>query len=179
MEFSLCRHIKTNGKRCKSPALRSRDFCYFHARVIQRQNEFFGSRISPSLSLPSDPPPTPPIELDLPVLEDAESIQISLSLIIAALGRNRIDAKRASTLIYGLRTASINARRIITEPLPETVTCNIVPSGFDTDLAAPEPYDPEPSADLESSSDDSHLTPIHSNSSLSGDVIQEGVLEVK
>ena len=173
MEFSLCRHIKTNGKRCKSPALRTRDLCYFHARVIQRQNQFFGPHSSPSdLAGPSDPPAPQPIELDLPVLEDAESIQISLSLIIAALGRNRIDARRANTLIYGLRTASINARRIITEPLPETVTCNVVPSGFDTDLAALE-LPPEPSAD------DSDFGPIHSNFSLSGDVIQEGVPEVK
>jgi len=31
--YQLCRHIKTNGQRCQSPALLGSAFCYFHSRV--------------------------------------------------------------------------------------------------------------------------------------------------
>ncbi len=31
--FLACRHIKPNGVRCESPALRGHSFCYFHAKL--------------------------------------------------------------------------------------------------------------------------------------------------
>ena len=33
MVFRVCRHIKTNGLQCQSPALREDKFCYFHTRL--------------------------------------------------------------------------------------------------------------------------------------------------
>ncbi len=30
MQYPLCRHIRTNGLRCKSPALTEAPYCYFH-----------------------------------------------------------------------------------------------------------------------------------------------------
>jgi hypothetical protein len=38
MKNRVCRHIKTNGRRCTSPRLTGRDLCYFHARIHQRQD---------------------------------------------------------------------------------------------------------------------------------------------
>jgi hypothetical protein len=31
--YMACRHIKTNGLRCKSPTLKGGHFCYYHAKV--------------------------------------------------------------------------------------------------------------------------------------------------
>jgi hypothetical protein len=36
METTICRHIKTNGRRCKSPSLGLSAFCYFHSRLHRR-----------------------------------------------------------------------------------------------------------------------------------------------
>ena len=36
MEATICRHIKTNGRRCKSPSLGLSALCYFHSRLHRR-----------------------------------------------------------------------------------------------------------------------------------------------
>jgi hypothetical protein len=183
LNFNLCRHIKTNGKRCKSPSLHQGALCYFHSRLFQRQDAVCNTPSFESMTTKDGAPCYPPLpfELDLPALEDRESIQVSISLIVAALAHNRIHAKRAAVLLYGLRMASINVRSIITEPpFAENVIRSVVPSEFHTDLAA----DP-PTADSGSETlpDLPALvvseSPTHSNFSLSIDVIQEGVPEAK
>ena len=35
--FRECRHIKSDGKKCHSPAQRGSAYCYFHARSRRRQ----------------------------------------------------------------------------------------------------------------------------------------------
>jgi hypothetical protein len=79
-----------------------------------------------------------PIELDLPPVEDAESIQVSISLLIAALARNRIDPKRAAVLLYALQLASTNAKSITIEPYATSVTRAVIRTRSGRDLAAPE-----------------------------------------
>jgi hypothetical protein len=85
---------------------------------------------------PSAPLPSQLTEIDLPTLEDAESIQVSISLLVSALARNRIDSRRAAVLLYGLQLASTNAKSIITEPFAEAVVRSIVESPHGTDFAA-------------------------------------------
>jgi hypothetical protein len=131
----ICRHIKTNGCRCRSPRLTGRDLCYFHARSYERQGSMVRSHSPIGTGTPTYTPTIQPIEIDLPILEDAESIQISISLLVAALATNRIDAKRAAVLLYGLQLASTNAKSITTEPFSAAVVRNIMQSDFNTDLA--------------------------------------------
>jgi hypothetical protein len=143
MEASICRHIKTNGRRCKSPSLGQSAFCYFHSRLHRRHKNLVEN--APTL-LENQPNPTStatgihqnlpesaPLELDLPPLEDVESIQVSISLLIAALARNRIDSKRAAVLLYGLQLASTNARSITIEPSATSIirTLSRTRSGID------------------------------------------------
>ena len=116
---TICRHIKTNGERCGSPALRNHAFCYFHRNLTARHPKPAPDPI-PTIIHPHDPTrelqvvaePT----LNLPPLEDRESIQLAASMIIGALARNAIDTRRATTLLYGLQVASANAVRLNHQP---------------------------------------------------------------
>ena len=59
-----------------------------------------------------EPAPPGPLQLDFPPLEDPESIQLALSMLLSALGQGRIEPKRAGTMLYGLQVASANARTL-------------------------------------------------------------------
>jgi hypothetical protein len=152
MPATTCRHIKTNGRRCQSPSLGLSAFCYFHSRLHRRHKHLLenssalvGHNPNPATSAsgttqyPSDYATQSPIELDLPPVEDAESIQVSISLLIAALARNRIDPKRAAVLLYGLQLASTNAKSIIIEPYATSVIRAVTRTKSGRDLATREP----------------------------------------
>jgi len=159
MQTTICRHIKTNGRRCKSPSLGLSAFCYFHSRLhrrhrnlVENSSALVEAHPNPASAAPgthqylSDYATQNPIELDFPPLEDVESIQVSISLLIAALARNRIGAKRAAVLLYGLQLASSNARSITIEPSASSITRAITrtKSGLDLaprDMEAPAPRD--------------------------------------
>jgi hypothetical protein len=89
-----CRHIKTSGGKCGSPALRGKPYCYFHVRLKQRAAR----------------PASPYLALELPALEDRGAIQIAISEVVTALADHRIEPKRAGILLYALQIASSNAR---------------------------------------------------------------------
>jgi hypothetical protein len=82
-----CHHIKDNGVRCGSPALRGKDLCYFHLRQLRQR-------------------PT----LHIPILEDRPSIQFAVTQVLRAALEDRIDDARLRTLLYALQVASMNLR---------------------------------------------------------------------
>ncbi|MGH9494376.1 MAG: hypothetical protein ACRD3B_05210 [Candidatus Sulfotelmatobacter sp.] len=92
-----CQHVKTNGTQCGSPALRRRRHCFFHDR-IQRER----ARIAANRSILR--------RFDLPLLEDANSVQMALMKVIQMLGSGEMDHKTAGLMLYALQTASINLR---------------------------------------------------------------------
>jgi hypothetical protein len=96
--YMSCRHIKTNGERCKSPALRGHAFCYFHAKL------HCATRIGVMDNV------------QLPIPEDAKSIQLSLAQIFAALLSSRIDVKHSAQLLWGLQIAIQSLDRQPSEP---------------------------------------------------------------
>jgi len=103
MPFEICRHVKTNGLRCQSPALTDEHWCYFHYRLITRHrylNEIRTER---------------PV-LQIPALEDRESIQVALSLVSGAVLNGTLSEKRAAILLRALSIASRNALNLDTEP---------------------------------------------------------------
>ena len=145
METAICRHIKTNGRRCKSPSLGLSAFCYFHSRLLRRHKHLVETAPVLSVNHPHPPasaaeasqylPEAAPFELDLPPLEDVESIQVSISLLVAALARNRIDSKRAAVLLYGLQLASTNARSVTIEPAAASIVRTLARTKSGLDLA--------------------------------------------
>lgn len=94
-----CHHIKSNGLRCGSPALRDEIYCYFH-RIWRHQPDCFPHRPDPNGSL-----------FDLPLLENAEAVQLAIQQVLQALISNKIDTRRAYTLLFGLQTAASNVKR--------------------------------------------------------------------
>ncbi len=93
-----CQHVKTNGTQCGSPALRRRRFCFFHDRVRRERARIAGNK---SLMLR---------RFDLPLLEDANSVQMALMKVIQMLGSGEMEHKTAGLMLYALQTASINLR---------------------------------------------------------------------
>jgi hypothetical protein len=75
----------------------------------------------------------------LTALEDRESVQVALSVIINALATGQLDIKRATALLYGLQLASNNARGLYTEPCAANTVRTIAPSPEGLDLAEPGP----------------------------------------
>jgi hypothetical protein len=146
MKATICRHIKTNGRRCQSPSLGLSAFCYFHSRLHRRHKNLVENapalhenqlnHASGATGTPQFLPESAPLELDLPPLEDVESIQVSISLLIAALARNRIDSKRAAVLLYGLQLASTNARSITIEHSATSIIRALSRTKSGLDLAA-------------------------------------------
>jgi hypothetical protein len=91
---SACTHIKVNGIRCDSPALRNEVFCYFHQRMIRGVRTPPQSRLHP-----------------IAMLESQESIQAALMEIVNALVRNQIDVARARLILRALSIAARHAAK--------------------------------------------------------------------
>ena len=90
----VCTHIKVNGIRCGSPALRQEVFCYFHQRMIRGVRTPPKSRLHPIANF-----------------EDEEAIQASLMEVVNALVRNHIDVPRARLILRALSIAVRNASK--------------------------------------------------------------------
>lgn len=149
MSTECCRHIRTTGRRCNSPAMRGKAFCFYHDRSRTRHRspqpaatELILHPTRADALGQADPilavPQKEAVELDFPPLEDRESIQVAASMIVAALGRNQLDGKRAATMLYGLQVASA-VTRFDLHPSDE---CMMQTEAFDTpdgtDLSADE-----------------------------------------
>ena len=126
-----CEHLKVNGTQCGSPALRRNHFCYFHkhwqeTRIVLNANRARRGRAS----------------LDLPVLEDANSIQVALMQVMRLILSGQIDPKTAGLLLYALQTASSNLSRTTFEPFIKTRVA-IDPRTVDQTPLGEDPWRPE------------------------------------
>ncbi len=137
MPFLVCRHIKTNGIQCNSPAMKKQPFCYFHdsfrkrtrgvrsgtaaqagraaermAPILDRDGNF---SVEPQGEYPAEPKIgsyTVNTPIDLGLLEDAESVQVAISAVVNALAGFRMQRQRATALLYGLQLAAQNCRNL-------------------------------------------------------------------
>src|SRR5580700_2769053 len=102
-----CQHIKVNGTLCGSPALRRNRFCYFHKLYQEERIELNSDKARRRRRNAT---------IALPVLEDANSIQVSLMQIMRLIVAGQIDGKTAGLLLYALQTASATLPRVRSEP---------------------------------------------------------------
>ena len=107
--IARCQHIKVNGTQCASPAVHARRFCYFHNQYRQKTLQ-----INSNLQQQRG-------KVTLPLLEDANSIQMGLVQVMRLLLTQQIDHRTAGVLLYGLQTASANLKHTLFEPEPTRV----------------------------------------------------------
>ncbi|MGC1421759.1 MAG: hypothetical protein WA354_17230 [Terracidiphilus sp.] len=120
--YMECRHVKINGLRCQSPALKGGQFCYYHAKL---------HNVGAEPDLKFGP-------LQLPPPEDAAAVQLSVARINDAIIHGRLDLRKASALFNGLRIAS----RLITSTVcldPDDVVQSAQQSATGEELA-PDSY---------------------------------------
>jgi hypothetical protein len=164
-KFATCRHVKTNGRVCQSPALTGSHLCFFHNRLHQTHRrpadaqplcsnwqedevlETWDPTGEDSLALKDIYPNQNHIQF--PPLEDAESVQLATSMLFQALATGQIAFKRARLMIATLKIASSNQRALATSRAADTdpVPSHVIRTATGQILAAPdqsEPTEPVP-----------------------------------
>ncbi len=130
MQYQLCRHIRTNGLQCQAPSLREATYCYFHTRLHQRHSTFRPQGEAARYVIAGQ-------HVQLVALEDRESVQTALSVVINALALGQLETRRATALLYGLQLAAMNAAKLNTQPYAPNVVRSIDSSPEGLDLAEP------------------------------------------
>ena len=130
-----CRHIKVNGTQCGSPALRGKDFCFYH-----KQNRPI------NVDCYYNPEEYATGEIALPVFEDAHSIQTVIRQVVQMVLQKRLERKTASLLLYALQIASSNLKRMeLEKPQPEQVVTDFEKEPeWQTPIAARKEDEPAP-----------------------------------
>lgn len=90
-----CTHIKIDGRRCGSPALRGEFFCYFHTNLIKGVHGRIDCRFD-----------------DAAMFESPEHIQYSLMEVFHRITRGEYDHRRAALILRTLHLAVQNSRRV-------------------------------------------------------------------
>ena len=117
-----CKHVKVNGARCESPALREQAYCYYHYRARQREPSV---PLNPKAKEPAaveEGPLTAEVPLrppsDLFLLEDANAIQCAVEWVLRRILDGSLEHRRAALLLHGLQIASANIKLTNFRPLP-------------------------------------------------------------
>ncbi len=121
-----CRHIKVSGTQCGSPALRKKNFCFYHQQNRPLKIECYSESEWATG------------EIDLPAFEDAHSVQTVIRQVVQMVLQKRIERKTASLLLYALQIASSNLKRMeLEKPQPEQVVTDLeTESKTETPMAA-------------------------------------------
>ncbi len=109
IEIRRCRHFKTNGTQCGSPALKGKELCYYHEQNRPEPVEFY---IDGEVGCAG--------QMVLPVFEDAHSIQTVNRQVVQLLLAQKIDRKDAGLMLYALQIASGNLKTMQAEKAKPT-----------------------------------------------------------
>ncbi len=100
MSYRTCDHLKEDGVRCQSPALRGKKLCFYHHRDHQRKQ--YIERI---LRL------NDPLRPNAPIPRTLLGLQATLYEVLTALAGKRIHTRRAGKLLFALQQASVSLRK--------------------------------------------------------------------
>ena len=92
-----CQHVKMNGTQCGCTALRRRRLCFFHVRCQDQRKRIASDQFKQARFV-------------MPILEDANAVQMALMQIMQLLGSGQMEHKTAALMLYALQTASCNLR---------------------------------------------------------------------
>jgi hypothetical protein len=91
--YPLCRHTKTNGLICQSPALIESAFCFHHQKLRRTRRTTLGA--GPGLSTNVLHP-----------LRNAQTILQAASMVLSGIASNRIHPRKAGKMLYALQIAT-------------------------------------------------------------------------
>ena len=97
MSFVTCTHVHERGVYCGSPAVSGQRFCYQHLRQEGRRLRAARARLEHKL-----------VPIDIPPLEDYESILVGLMEMTSAILEARVNRKDAGMVLYALSQARNN-----------------------------------------------------------------------
>lgn len=147
-----CQHIKVNGTRCDSPALKGKAYCYFHYR-----SRLHDAAVSPKADGQEPTPPSQelaarsqelppaagiPLNGEFFLLEDANSIQCALQWVLRRILASSIDRRQAALLLYGLQIASANLKKTNFEPYYKRIIRDIPAAEPETAESAETAHEP-------------------------------------
>jgi hypothetical protein len=128
-----CRHILPSGRKCHQPALSGKSFCMHHCRARNLVEANRARRHS----------------IALPPLEDRSAVQMSIDVVLAALGAGKINRRTAATYTYAIKIGADNLAKMENTPPPEPIAiCRdergdiLAAQESTTILGAPEPGAP-------------------------------------
>ena len=101
MQYVTCHHVKEEGTYCGSPALRDRQYCYYH--LMQR-----GRRLRRARALRDNVP----YRLEIQSLDNLYAVRAALTEIAQALASGQLDPRTAGKLLYAIQQVSATNRRI-------------------------------------------------------------------
>ncbi len=138
IEIRRCRHVKTNGTQCGSPALKGKELCYYHEqnRPVPAELYLDGERYSDG-------------QIMLPPFEDAHSIQTVIRQVVQLMLTRRIERKDAGLLLYALQIACGNLKMMQaekakpTQVVVEPEKAGETPLGMTPWSASGQEHDPE------------------------------------
>jgi hypothetical protein len=167
INIALCRHIKTNGRRCQSPAIKGTPLCFHHRNIHRthrrpqsaeslmstwKEDTLKGYRVADIDPLAVARAYPKQNEFHFPALEDAESVQLATSMLFQAIATGQIHFLRAKLLLATLKVATLNMRAVTTAarytPDPGPIPTEVVRTTSGHILAAPADRDnPCPTAE--------------------------------
>jgi len=174
IEIRRCRHVKTNGTQCGSPALKGKELCYYHEQNRPQPVELYidGERYCDG-------------QIMLPVFEDAHSIQTVIRQVVQLMLTRRIERKDAGLLLYALQIASGNLKtmeaekakptQVVVEPDKAAET----PLGMTPWSASGQGHDPDEAEGDETEAENSPAAPISPEDFYAAKSMDERVAKTK
>jgi hypothetical protein len=110
MAFPTCQHVKPSGKGCGSPALKDREFCYYHSRLeesLPPMRDMYRA-YNPQAA----PGEWPLLNFPTPELEDAAGIQIGFMQVLHGVANGNLDVRKAGRMLSALHGAAANLQRL-------------------------------------------------------------------
>ena len=105
MDVPLCQHVKPDGVRCGTPAIRGHKYCYQHTTVrrLIPKTQLHGLYVPGQTGEPYK-------EFELPYLECGEAIQIGFMQLIHGVAAGLIPEQRGRIMLSALHGAAANLR---------------------------------------------------------------------
>ena len=99
-----CAHLKTTGVTCGAYALRDSDLCYWHHKARDCRDRRRKTNLQQDAQTSG---------IVLPLLEDANSVQLAIQMIAQAVADRRITRAESGSLLYSCQLAIMNLKNMV------------------------------------------------------------------